>query len=58
MLNLLQKYFVQINFNKNDLNKWIRFMNDEKMPSTSRRFIVQAVNAGEEIEKGRRRYLD
>lgn len=22
MVNLFQKYFVQINFNKNDLNKW------------------------------------
>ena len=26
MVNLFQKYFVQINFNKNDLNKWRCFI--------------------------------
>lgn len=26
MVNLFQKYFVQINFNKNDSNKWRRFV--------------------------------
>ena len=26
MVNLFQKYFVQINFNKNDPNKWRRFI--------------------------------